>query len=65
VYYDLMDDIVKALNDKGIEIPFNQLDVNLKSIPEKAESAKADVQESKVVPEAKKATRTRTRKKSE
>lgn len=37
VYYALMRDIVKALGDKGIEIPFDQLDVNLKSLPEKAE----------------------------
>lgn len=40
VYFDLMRSIVAAFNEKGIEIPFNQMDVYLKSLPENAESGK-------------------------
>ncbi len=45
VYYSLLSTILSTLEENGIEIPFNQLDVNLKSLPENAKSTaeKSDV----------------------
>lgn len=37
VYYGLIGKILAAMNENGIEIPFNQLDVNLKQLPQNTE----------------------------
>ena len=37
VYYGLISKILAAMNENGIEIPFNQLDVNLKQLPQNTE----------------------------
>lgn len=37
VYYGLISKILAAMNKNGIEIPFNQLDVNLKQLPQNTE----------------------------
>lgn len=34
VYYKLLSEILSALNENGIEIPFNQLDVAIKNLPQ-------------------------------
>ena len=34
VYYDLNERVYRTFTENGIEIPFNQLDVNVKSLPE-------------------------------
>lgn len=45
VYFALQSAILKTLTDNSIEIPFNQLDVNLKSLPEKAQIAEKSASE--------------------
>ncbi len=51
VYFALLSSILNTLNENGIEIPFNQLDVNLKSLPEKAQTAVDDVEKTEQIKE--------------